>query len=70
MKLVGHINEAYGGTNAKVEIAVQNTSGSSAGVCERCRGEPDTGGVPVSELGIRNPDMDITIYHGTTGVNK
>ena len=70
MKLASHINETYSGSNAKVELAVQNTSSRSAGVCERCRGESDTGGIPISELGIRNPNMNITIYHGTTGVNK
>lgn len=67
MKLANYINDTYGGSNAKVEISVQNTSKSSAGVCERCQGEK--GGVPISRLGIKNPDMDITIYHGTTGVN-
>lgn len=67
IKLASHINETYGGTNAKVEIAVQNTSRDKLGACEYCRGAK--GETPISILGKLNQEMDITFYHGSTGVN-
>ena len=67
MKLASHINSIYGGTNAKIDIAVQNTSDRIAGACPYCSGKK--GETPVSKLGGMNPNMNVTIYHGTTGVN-
>ena len=38
MKLASHINSTYANTDAKVNIAVQNTSDTKAGACSYCRG--------------------------------
>lgn len=67
MKLASYINSTYANTDAKVNIAVQNTSDTKAGACSYCRGQE--GKTPVSNLGLMNPNMNVTIYHGTTGVN-
>lgn len=67
MKLGDYINQKYSGTNAQVDVAVQNTSNRNAGVCNLCQGKD--GGTPFSNLGRTNPNMNITVYHGTTGVN-
>lgn len=67
MKLGDYINQKYSGTNAQVDVSVQNTSNRNAGVCNLCQGKD--GGTPFSNLGRMNPNMNITVYHGTTGVN-
>ncbi len=43
-------------------MAVQNTSTSKPGMCTGC-------GQTVPNLGIENSNLDITIYHGSTGIN-
>lgn len=62
MKLGSYINDNFGNTNAKVDIAVQNTSVTYPGMCAGCQ-------TTIPNLGLNNGKMQITIYHGTTGQN-
>lgn len=62
MKLGDYINENYGSTNSKVEIAVQNTSKGNPGMCDGCQ-------VNLPTLAKRNPNLEIQIYEGSTRLN-
>ncbi|MCG8284442.1 VENN motif pre-toxin domain-containing protein [Acinetobacter seifertii] len=62
LKLGSYISDNFGKTYAKVDIAVQNTSTSKPGMCTGC-------GNNVPNLGIENSNLDLTIYHGSTGKN-
>ena len=61
-KLASYIQDNYSGRGAKVEIGVQNTSADFPGMCVNCKSS-------MFDFGKNNPDINITIYEGTTGIN-
>jgi filamentous hemagglutinin len=59
MKLGSYINDNFAQVNAKIDIAVQNTSASRPGMCAGCS-------VTMPNLSIKNPNLKINIYQGST----
>lgn len=61
-KLASYIQDNYSGKEVKVDIGVQNTSKEVRGMCPNCNSS-------MFDFAKDNPDMRITIYEGTTGIN-
>ncbi|AMD94158.1 hemagglutination protein [Leptotrichia sp. oral taxon 847] len=61
-KLASYIQDNYSGKEVKVDIGVQNTSIKNSGMCPNCNSS-------MFDFAKDNPDMRITIYEGTTGIN-
>ncbi|ASQ47614.1 hypothetical protein BCB68_00675 [Leptotrichia sp. oral taxon 498] len=61
-KLASYIQDNYSGKGVKVDIGVQNTSKEVRGMCPNCNSS-------MFDFAKDNPDMRITIYEGTTGIN-
>ena len=61
-KLASYIQDNYSGKGVKVDIGVQNTSIKNSGMCPICNSS-------MFDFFKNNPDMRITIYEGTTGIN-
>ena len=61
-KLASYIQDNYSGKGVKVDIGVQNTSIKNSGMRPICNS-------PMFDFFKNNPDMRITIYEGTTGIN-
>ena len=61
-KLASYIQDNYSGKEVKVDIGVQNTSIKNSGMCTNCNSS-------MFDFAKDNPDMRITIYEGTTGIN-
>ena len=61
-KLASYIQDNYSGKEVKVDIGVQNTSKEVRGMCPICNSS-------MFDFFKNNPDMRITIYEGTTGIN-
>lgn len=60
--LFSHISQNYSGKKADINIAVQNTSKSNPGMCDGCS-------INSQKLANDNPNFNINIYEGSTGVN-
>ena len=61
-KLASYIQDNYSGKEVKVDIGVQNTSIKNSGMCPNCNSS-------MFDFAKDNPNMKITIYEGTTGIN-
>ncbi|MBB3387175.1 filamentous hemagglutinin, partial [Rhizobium sp. BK609] len=61
-KLFSYIQDNFAGKNAQVSIAVQNTSIGSPGMCQGCQATSGT-------FATSNPNFNVKIYQGSTGVN-
>ncbi|KMW73117.1 hypothetical protein TI10_08285 [Photorhabdus luminescens subsp. luminescens] len=62
-KLFSHIQDAYKGQKANVNIAVQNTSRNEPGMCTGCGNTSQT----FAEM---NKEFNVNIYQGSTGTNQ
>jgi len=62
-KLASYIRDNYSGRNASVSLGVQNTSINSPGMCLGCR-------QTIPDFASQNPNLQIDIFEGTTGVNQ
>ena len=61
-KLASYIQDNYSGKEVKVDIGVQNTSIKNSGMCLNCNSL-------MFDFAKDNPNMRISIYEGTTGIN-
>ena len=61
-KLLSYIQDNYLNQIIKLKLAIQNTSISKTGMCPNCNSS-------MFDFAKDNPDMRITIYEGTTGIN-
>jgi len=61
-KLLSYIQDNYLNQIIKLKLAIQNTSISKLGMCPNCNSS-------MFDFAKDNPDMRITIYEGTTGIN-
>ncbi|QPN89357.1 VENN motif pre-toxin domain-containing protein [Proteus vulgaris] len=62
-KLFNHIQDAYKGKEADVNMAIQNTSKRDPGMCVGC-------GYTSQNFAENNKNLNVTIYQGSTGGNK
>ncbi|NBL89375.1 hemagglutinin repeat-containing protein [Proteus sp. G2673] len=62
-KLFNHIQDAYKGQKADVNMAIQNTSNRDPGMCVSC-------GYTSKNFAENNKDLNVKIYQGSTGENK
>jgi len=61
-KLFSHIQDNYAGQNVNVNVAVQNTSAGSPGMCTGCSTTSGT-------FASGNTGFNINIFQGSSGVN-
>lgn len=61
-KLLSYIQDNYLNQIIKLKLAIQNTSISKLGMYPNCNSS-------MFDFFKNNPDMRITIYEGTTGIN-
>ena len=61
-KLASYIQDNYSGKEVKLDIGVQNTSKGVRGMCPNCNSL-------MFDFAKDNPNMRITIYEETTGIN-
>lgn len=59
MKIGSYINDTYRGRPVKVDIAVENTGDKIIGLCNPCI-------KTIPNLGKQNPNMTISVFHGST----
>ncbi|EMT6385318.1 VENN motif pre-toxin domain-containing protein [Providencia rettgeri] len=62
-KLFNHIQDAYNGQKADVNMAIQNTSSRDPGMCVSC-------GYTSQNFAENNKNLNVNIYQGSTGKNK
>lgn len=62
-KLFNHIQDAYKGQKADVNMAIQNTSNRDPGMCVSC-------GYTSKNFAENNKNLNVKIYQGSTGENK